>query len=124
MGDPLSRCAEACPVGAISFDDEPSWEPKGPWSAPGKRVWYEDCLKCVTYLNGATYCGACMGACVWTKENKTSLHGFVKVAGSLVPLAAGLMVYMDDLFGYNLKPEKVRDDWWNMNLPFRGLDIR
>jgi len=63
-----------------------------------------------------------MGACVWTKENKTSLHNIVKATASMVPRAAGLMVYMDDLFGYSLKPEKVRDEWWNMNLPHRGLD--
>lgn len=115
------KCAKACPAGAISFEKEPSWEPKGPWSAPGKKVWYEDCLKCATYLNGAIYCGACMAACVWTKENKTSLHKLVKATASRMPRASGLMVYMDDLFGYGLKPEADREEWWNMDLPFRGL---
>jgi reductive dehalogenase len=111
------KCAKACPVGAISFEDEPFWEPKGPWSVPGKRVWYEDCATCVTYLNGAIYCGACMAACCWTKENKTSLHTLMKITGSRAPWASGLMVSMDDLFGYGLKPETVREEWWDLDLP-------
>lgn len=114
------KCANACPPGAISFEDEPSWEPKGPWSVPGKRVWYEDSLKCVTYLNGAVYCAACLAACVWNKENKTSLHSLVKAVSSRMPWTAGMMVYMDDLFGYGLKPEPIREEWWNMDLPFRN----
>jgi len=64
-----------------------------------------------------------LAACVWTKENKTSLHKVVKATASRMPWASGLMVYMDDLFGYGLKPEAVREEWWNMDLPFRGLDF-
>ena len=115
------KCAKACPVDAISYEDEPSWEPKGPWSVPGKKVWYEDCLRCVSHLNGAVYCAACMAACVWNKENKTSLHKLVKATAAKMPWSAGLLVRMDDLFGYGLKPEAVREEWWNMDLPFRGL---
>jgi hypothetical protein len=27
------------------------------------------------------------------------------------------MVSMDDLFGYGLKPETVREEWWDLDLP-------
>jgi len=36
------KCAKSCPVNAISFDKDPSWEPQGFYSAPGKKVWYEN----------------------------------------------------------------------------------
>ncbi len=64
-----------------------------------------------------------MAACVWTKENKTYLHKLVKATAAQVPPLSGAMVYMDNLLGYGLKPEETREEWWNMDLPFRGLDF-
>jgi len=62
-----------------------------------------------------------MAACVWTKENRTSLHTLVKATAAKVPWTAGALVYLDDLFGYGLKPEPVREEWWDMYPPSRGF---
>ncbi|MDO8673916.1 MAG: reductive dehalogenase, partial [Dehalococcoidia bacterium] len=62
-------CAEACPAKAISFDEEPSWEPKGPWNNPGKRVWFNDATKCHAYRQTiSTNCAVCFAACPWPRQ--------------------------------------------------------
>lgn len=35
------RCAEACPSRALSFDDEPSFNTRGPWNNPGHKAWFD-----------------------------------------------------------------------------------
>lgn len=117
------KCARACPANALSMDDDPSWEPKGAYSTPGKKVWYDDCERCIRFI-GSThlYCGACLGACTWTKDNKTALHSVSRAMGAKVPSLARFMVFMDDLFGYGLVPEHKLNDWWDLKLPNKGFD--
>jgi reductive dehalogenase len=116
------KCARACPVNALSFDTDPSWEPLGPYSVKGKKVWYEDCEKCMSYISSAgTYCGACLGACTWNKGNKTHLHDLVKAMGAKVPSLSRFFAFMDDLFGYGLVPENRRKGWWDLDLTAKGV---
>ena len=116
------KCAKACPANALSFDKDPSWEPKGPYSAAGKKVWYEDCEKCSNYTTASgSYCGACLASCTWNKGNKTALHALAKAVGAKFPAASGFLAYMDDLFGYGLVPEGERKKWWELDLPVRGV---
>ena len=116
------KCARACPVRAISFDQDPSWQPLGPYSFKGKKVWFEDCEKCASYTSGAgSYCGACLAACTWTKQNETVLHQIVRPLGAKLPSFSRLYALMDDFFGYGLVPEAKRKDWWNLDLPVRGV---
>ncbi len=116
------KCAKACPVNALSFDTDPSWEPLGPYSSKGKKVWYEDCEKCASYTSGAgSYCGACLGACTWNKGNKTHLHDLVKATGAKFPSLSWFFAFMDDLFGYGLVPETKRKDWWDLDLTVKGV---
>ncbi len=116
------KCARACPVKAISFDQNPSWEPLGPYSFKGKKVWFEDCEKCASYTGSAgTYCGACLAACTWTKQNETVLHRIMRPLGAKLPSFSRLYALMDDFFGYGLVPEAKRKDWWNLDLPVRGV---
>jgi len=42
-------CAEACPPRALSFDDEPGYEVRGPWNNPGHKAWFEDSYRCLQY---------------------------------------------------------------------------
>lgn len=115
------KCAGACPVNAISFDTDPSWEPLGSYSFKGKKVWYEDCEKCASYTSSAgTYCGACLSACTWNKGNKTALHAVVKAVGARFPSISWFFSYMDDLFGYGLIPENRRKNWWDLDLKAKG----
>lgn len=119
------KCAKACPVNALSMDTDPSWEPKGPYSTPGKKVWYDDCDRCTEY-SGVThlYCGACLGACTWNKDNKTVLHSVAKAIGAKLPWLSPFMAFMDDLFGYGLIPEQKLNDWWVLKLPNKGFDSK
>lgn len=112
------KCARACPVRAISFDKDPSWQPLGPYSFKGKKVWFEDCEKCASYTSGAgSYCGACLAACTWTKQNETVLHQIMRPLGAKLPSFSRLYALMDDFFGYGLVSEAKRKDWWSLDLP-------
>jgi len=117
------KCAKACPVKAISFDTDPSWEPLGPYSYKGKKVWFEDCEKCASFTLGAgTYCGACLAACVWNKQDKTALHKIMRPLGAKLPSFSWFYALMDDIFGYGLVPESKRKDWWDMMLTVKKID--
>jgi reductive dehalogenase len=120
------KCAKACPVGAISMAKEPSWEPRGEWNAPGKRVYYEDSVLCYTYMTQRnTVCSLCLAACPWTKQSQTSLHSFVKPISSKLPFLAPIMVYLDDLFGYGPTSDpELYEKWWDLDIPEYGLDPR
>ncbi|MEW6186639.1 MAG: reductive dehalogenase [Thermodesulfobacteriota bacterium] len=115
-------CAEACPAKALSMDDEPSWEPKDKYGVPGKKVWFEYGERCHTYnVQAMHFCGACLSSCCWTKEN-TWFHNLMRVIGSKMPFASGMMAYFEKLFGYGVVPANTRDDWWTLKLPARGSD--
>lgn len=115
-------CAEACPPKALSMEDEPSWEPKDKYGLPGKKVWFEYGERCHTYnVQIPHFCGVCLASCCWTKEN-TPFHNLMRVIGSKMPFASGVMAYFEKAFRFGLVPEKKREDWWKMNLPASGRD--
>jgi epoxyqueuosine reductase len=63
-----SACAKACPVKALSFDDEPGYQTRGPWNNPGHLAWFEDSFKCFEYWQTAgNGCGICLVVCPYTK---------------------------------------------------------
>jgi len=119
------KCAEVCPPQALSHDDEPSWEPKGPWNAPGKRVYFEKAPNCLEYsAKQSTFCCACMACCPWTKPD-TLLHKVGRAAAASVPRAASLMIKLDDLFGFGLvAPSEKTQAWWDEELPVGGIDTQ
>jgi ferredoxin len=62
------RCAEACEVDAISFKDEPDWEPTTKSSNPGALKWYMDAEKCFEYwCDNGMDCSTCISVCPYTK---------------------------------------------------------
>jgi reductive dehalogenase len=118
------KCAQACPVGALSMEKEPSWEPKGAWNTPGKRAYYENSVSCLSYMaTRGTGCSLCLAACPWTKQSKTSLHSLVKTLGAKLPFLAPAMVFLDNLFGYGptSNPE-LYEEWWDLDMHEYGLD--
>ena len=120
------KCAEVCPAGAISFADNPTWEPKGMWNAPGKKVYYEESPKCSSYMAvQATQCSLCLANCPWTKQDKTALHDIAKSFSSNIPLAGGLVKVLDDIFGYGTtKDPDDLQEWWDLELPTYGIDTK
>ena len=111
------KCAESCPSGALSFDDEPSFKTRGPWNNPGHKAWFEDSYKCYQYWqkvdNG---CGICLASCPYTKAAQAWIHGAVKATASIAPAADGLFRIMDNAFGYGRQHDPER--WWTKDAPW------
>lgn len=116
------KCAEACPSGALSFDNEPSWETKGPWNNPGHKAFFEDSVKCRTGQREftGTNCGICFAVCTFAKKDKAWVHEWVKAGASQAPFMDGFFRSMDDAFGYGA--QKDNEEWWNLDLPELGID--
>lgn len=116
------KCAKSCPAGAISMDDEPTWEPYGDCSTGGKKVYWDNYDKCSSFTGSMhLYCAACLASCPWNKDDKTVLHSVVKAVSAKAPALSPFMVFMDDLFGYGLAPKEKLNDWWELDLPPKGL---
>ena len=114
------KCAEACPSGALSLDDEPSYEVKGPWNNPGHKAWFDDAYKCLRYWEQSTApCTICFAVCPYTKADKAWVHDLVKAAASVAPATDGLFRRLDDAFGYGGQHDA--EDWWEEDLPAFGI---
>jgi len=115
------KCAEACATGALSYDDEPTWETRGPWNNPGHKAFFEDSTKCMTYWREmGTNCGICFSVCPFSKKDKAWIHEWVKATASVAPAMDGFMRSMDDAFGYG--GQKDCEEWWTLDLPEYGTD--
>jgi len=115
------KCAEACPSGALSFADEPTWETSGPWNNPGHRAYYDDAVKCITYWREtATNCGICFAVCPFSKEDSAWIHEMVKAGVATAPALDGFFRRMDDAFGYGVQKDPA--GWWDLDLPEYGRD--
>jgi len=115
------KCAEACAAGALSFEDEPTWETRGPWNNPGHKAYFEDSTKCMTqWREVGTNCGICFGVCPFAKKDKAWIHDWVKATASTAPALDGFMRSMDDAFGYG--SQKDCEEWWTLDLPEYGTD--
>ncbi len=64
------KCAEECEVEAISFEDEPTFEPVCKSNNPGVLKWPVDAEKCYEFWieNGAD-CSTCISVCPYTGYN-------------------------------------------------------
>ena len=61
------RCAETCEVDAISFDDDPGWDPICRSSSPGTLKWYVNSEKCFEYwCDNGMDCSTCISVCPYT----------------------------------------------------------
>lgn len=116
------KCAEACPPAALSLDDEPSWEIKGGWNNPGHQAYFEDSVKCKTYMEeqAGTNCGICFAVCPFAKKNKAWIHDWVKASISQLPVGDQFFRTMDDAFSYGAK--KDPELWWELDQPEYGID--
>lgn len=115
------KCAEACPAGALSFDQDPSFATRGPWNNPGHQAWFEDSVKCYSFLNEmSTTCMICFSVCPFSKKNRAATHGLAKATISRTSSLNGVLRSVDDAFGYGA--QKSPANWWNLNLPPFGWE--
>lgn len=120
------KCAESCPSGALSFEDNPSFDvPQGyEWVNAGHKAWWPDQTKCYSYWGEITTgCGICHAVCPWGKKDKAWLHDLSKTTAAATPMFDSFMRRMDDAFGYGLKnSDDEQKLWWELDLPEYGLD--
>jgi reductive dehalogenase len=110
------KCAEACPSRALSFDQEPSFQTKGPWSNPGHKAWFEDSYKCFQYWQRSnSACGICLVSCPYTKGGETWLHEGVKATASVAPAVDPVLPILDNAFEYGKQREP--EQWWSKEPP-------
>jgi reductive dehalogenase len=116
------KCAEACPPGALSFSEEPSWVTVGGWNNPGHKAYFEDSVKCQSYwMNGAgTNCGICLAVCPFSKSDKAWVHNLARATVAMTPGINGVLRSLDDAFSYGA--QKDPEEWWNLDLPEYGID--
>jgi reductive dehalogenase len=116
-----AKCAEACPSGALSFADEPTYTPEGPWNNGGHLAWHEDAVRCFVYNNEvSSNCMICFSVCPYSKKARAAVHGLVKSTVARTDLLNGVLRSVDDAFGYG--GQKSPDAWWGLDLPPGGLD--
>jgi reductive dehalogenase len=105
------RCAEACPAGALSFEDEPSFKVVGPWNNPGHKAWFEDSYSCFAHWQAVgTGCAVCLASCPFTKAAQSWVHEAAKAAISMTPATDGLFRRIDDIFDSN--GNRDPECWW------------
>ncbi|MCF7634715.1 MAG: reductive dehalogenase [Dehalococcoides mccartyi] len=128
------KCAEFCPVSAIKMDSEPSWElatdPSNPYlkpqnfNNPGRKTWYLNQAGCFSnWCLTDSFCGICMGECVFNKLADSSIHEVVKPVIANTTLMNGFFFNMDKAFGYGCLPEDQWEDWWTLGekMPIYGI---
>jgi epoxyqueuosine reductase len=117
------RCADACPSQAITFEDEPTFEPTfensdNPdynWSSkPGVLKWHNDSKKCYEFWveNGGS-CSSCIASCPYNKPDFWH-HDLVDTTNVISPGPIHtFMKEMDKVFGYGHvnDPKKVNNFW-------------
>jgi epoxyqueuosine reductase len=116
------RCAEVCPKKAITFQDEPSFEPLHDgekwFNNPGTKKYYNNMLECFKYwteINAG--CGACIAACPYNKPDMWH-HRLVQKINKLVggPVHE-LNRELDAVFGYGKTfDESAAKKYWARKL--------
>lgn len=115
------KCAETCPAGALSREDEPTWEIQGGWSNPGHRAYFEDSVACISYWKEVgSSCSICFSVCPFSKKDKAWIHSWIKAGVAVAPLLDGFYRSMDDAMSYGA--QKNVEEWWYIDLPEFGLD--
>jgi reductive dehalogenase len=109
------KCSELCPAGAMSMDNEPSYENLNQGNGYGLKSYHVDYPACHPYRGGPGGlvlggCGICQGVCVFTKLSNAAIHDVVKTTIGVTGLFDGFFRQMDDLFNYGdfLEPK----DFW------------
>ena len=84
-----TKCADACPPGAISRE--------GMIEINGLRVWKQDVYKCFRYWNSkGVSCTICRRVCPWSKP-RTFPHKVVATLGQHIPQLRSFLIWADDI---------------------------
>jgi epoxyqueuosine reductase len=114
-------CAQACSFGALNLDKEPSWETKGWFNYPGKKIFFIDYSKCQIHREATSGCDNCMCSCPFSKQEYASVHDVIQQTVATTSLFNSFFVTMDQAFGYGNTIDE--EEFWNrLDLPVNGID--
>jgi reductive dehalogenase len=83
-------CAKACPAGALSFEDEPSFQVRGPWNNAGHEAWFEDSYRCFEYWQASgTACAVCVTVCPFTKGEPARMTRVIRAGDECIVSSTG-----------------------------------
>jgi epoxyqueuosine reductase len=117
------KCAERCPAGAISMEDEPFWGGDAPWQAKGIKGWYSDIKKCFEHVfGGDPDCSICQAVCPFSKFDRAVIHDLVRMSISSTPALNRILRKLDDIFGYGTPRTGEVWDIDPKDIPLFGLD--
>jgi len=98
-----TKCADACPSGAISNGDKTD--------VNGLRVWKQDVYRCYRYWNTkGVSCNICRRACPWSKPT-TLPHLVVSNLAQHVPLIRPFLIRADNIV-YGKQPRHYPPPKW------------
>ena len=102
------KCAESCPVKAISAE-EPTWSGPTISNNPGQFTWHLNNDVCRRYWAGgpADNCTICIRSCPFTKS-PGRVHDLTRMAISNLPALDPLWRQLDDLLGYGTERDATR----------------
>jgi reductive dehalogenase len=119
------KCADACPFGVISFEEEPTFDAtpvngKEPiFHVKGAKSFWTDSAGCRLQRNEIGGCGACVAACTFMVENGAMIHNLIKGTVAYTSLFNGFFYQMSKTFDFG---RTEPDDWWDMSHPVFGID--
>jgi reductive dehalogenase len=144
--DSCGVCAEHCPPGAIepkggrekSWEVPPSsvtpkWDPfpglgfdpmgagESEYFKTGRKTYWTDMISCQLFARGLpNRCQLCFGVCVFNSQQGAMIHDIVRATSSTTGIFNSFFASMHGTFGYGLKEDEEKEDWWHMSLPSYG----
>ncbi|KTB47980.1 reductive dehalogenase [Dehalogenimonas alkenigignens] len=135
-------CAKHCPPEAIEKkgESEPSWETRPSAITPkfgqipglgfdtepeffkaGRKTYWTDMISCQLFARGLpNRCQLCFGVCVFNNQYGAMIHDLVRQTVSVTSMFNGVFATAGETFGYGLKEDEAKEDWWDMVLPAYG----
>ncbi|AKG53917.1 reductive dehalogenase [Dehalogenimonas sp. WBC-2] len=134
------KCAEICPQGALSMDNEPTWDPPKSKISPkltaldpsmddpefhqrGKKVFWKDEILCQQFVGTNPFgCIQCQGGCTFNVNSGAMVHELLHTTLSVTPLFNGIFWQLGNTFGYGLREGEDMNNFWKTELPAWGYD--
>jgi epoxyqueuosine reductase len=107
-------CAEACPSGSVSLEDDQTWEVRDAGNNPGIKAFYQGWSKCAVDQGGPWDCLQCQSNCPFNSLPNAGIHGIVRGTIANTSLFNGFFANMETVMGFDRRPDD--DAWWSRDL--------